>query len=97
MKEPGKGDPGQPRQNIEFSLSNNPGLSVGGGLTAWRLGSAPAVTLFKAYQKIKALCVSFIQKHKSLGRVAETHDGILFKYLILYIPIYTEATLGDGL
>ena len=67
MKEPGKGDPGQPRQNIEFSLSNNPGLSVGGGLTAWRLGSAPAVTLFKAYQKIKVLCVSFIQNTNHWG------------------------------
>jgi hypothetical protein len=36
----------------------------------WRLGSGPEVALFKAYQNIKAVCVSFIWEPRTLGQVS---------------------------
>ena len=72
--------PGQPRYNIKL-LSSNSEFSLEGGLTAWRLGSGPAIVLFKAYQNIKAMYMSFIQEHKPLRLVANPSMGfILFIY-----------------
>lgn len=47
-------------------------ISEGGRLATWRLGSGPAIVLFKAYKNIKAFVyVSFIQEPRTLGWVAE--------------------------
>lgn len=52
------------KQNL---ISNSSGLSVGNGLTAWRLGNGPVFEFIKAYENIKAVHVSF-KNTKSWGK-----------------------------
>ena len=42
------------------------------------VGSGLAVALFKAYQNIKALCVSFTQEHKPFMHVVKPDAGIYY-------------------
>lgn len=49
-----------------------------GGLSSWELKSGPAVILYKAYQNVKAVQMSFIQEPRTLGPVAGTHHQNLY-------------------
>lgn len=56
-------------------------MTEGSELATWRLGRGLDIELFKAYQNIKALCVSFIREFRILGseehRITNTATIIL--------------------
>jgi hypothetical protein len=58
-------------------LINNLRLSAGDGLTMWRLGSSPAVVLFKAYQYIN-VCLSF-RNPEHWGSSGNVPLGFIYK------------------
>ena len=58
------------------SIVNDNGVSEGRLLTAWRVGSYPAIVLPKAYYNVKAVSV-FHSESKPLRQVANPQQGFI--------------------